>query len=129
MKKHFISLFDPVHLKWTISLFIIAFLLIIIAISAGITDNIPMIAMLLTGIIVLFFAVLHPWRKVANYGILAGVCSGILILEFLAIHFMASIHLEKYLSEGIAMSVAILICIPGIIAGIVGAIICSFRKE
>src|SRR5512140_1961483 len=117
MKKHFISLFDSSHLKWTISLFTIAVLLIITAILVGTTDNLPMIAVLLVGIIILFFAVLHPWGKASNYGILAGVCVGILLLEWLGIHILASMHLNKYLSEGIAMGVAFLICVPGILVG------------
>jgi hypothetical protein len=129
MKKHFISLFDSAHLKWTISLFTIAVLLIIISSLVGISDNLPMIAMLLTGIILLFFAVLHPWEKAVNYGILVGVCVGTLLLEWLGIHILASMHLDKYLSEGIAMGVAFLICVPGILVGIIGAIICAVRKK
>ena len=129
MKKHFISLFDSAHLKWTISLFTIAVLLIIISSLVGISDNLPMIAMLLTGIILLFFAVLHPWKKAVNYGILVGVCVGILLLEWLGITILAKMHLDKYLSEGIAMGVAFLICVPGILVGIIGAIICAVRKK
>jgi hypothetical protein len=129
MKKHFISLFDSAHLKWTISLFTIAVLLIIISSLVGISDNLPMIAMLLTGIIILFFSVLHPWGKAGNYGILAMVCIGILLLEWLGIHILASMHLDKYLREGIAMGVAFLICVPGILVGIIGAIICGVRKK
>jgi len=85
MKKHFISLFNTTHRKRTIYLFIVAALFIIISLLVGISDNLPMIAMLLTGIIFLFLAVLHPWRKTGNYGILIGVCVGILLLEFLGI--------------------------------------------
>jgi len=129
MKKHFISLFDSAHLKWTISLFTIAVLFIIISSLVGISDNLPMIAMLLTGIIILFFSVLHPWEKAVNYGILVGVCVGILLLEWLGIHILAAMHLNEYLSEGIAMGVAFLICVPGIIVGIIGAIICAVRKK
>ena len=60
MKKHFISIFDSSHLKWTISLFTIAVLFIIVSSLGGINDNLPVIAMLLIGIIILFFAVFHP---------------------------------------------------------------------
>jgi hypothetical protein len=88
-----------------------------------------MIAMLLTGIVLLFFAVLHPWGKAGNYGILAMLCIGILLLEWLGIHILAKMHLDKYLSEGIAMGVAFLICVPGILVGIIGAIICGVRKK
>jgi hypothetical protein len=129
MKKHFISLFDSAHLKWTISLFTIATLFIIISSLVGISDNLPMIAMLLTGIILLFFSVFHPWEKAYNYGILAMLCIGILLLEWLGISILAKMHLDKYLSEGIAMGVAFLICVPGILVGIIGAIICGVRKK
>jgi hypothetical protein len=129
MKKHFISLFDSEHLKWTIALFVGAVLFIIISSLVGINDNLPMIAMLLTGIILLFFAVLHPWNKAGNYGILVIICIGILLLGWLGIAILASMHLDKYLSEGIAMGVAFLICVPGILVGIIGAIICAVRKK
>jgi hypothetical protein len=129
MKKHFISLFDSVHLKWTISLFTIAVLFITISSLVGISDNLPMITVLLTGIIILFFSVIHPWEKAGNYGILAIVCIGILILEWLGIYILASMHLDEYLSEDIAMGVAFLICVPGILVGLIGAIICAVRKK
>jgi hypothetical protein len=38
-------------------------------------------------------------------------------------------HLNEYLSEDIAMGVAFLVCIPGIIVGLTGAIICAVRKK
>jgi hypothetical protein len=129
MKKHFVSLFNSAHLKWTIALFVSAALFIIISSLVGISDNLPMIALLLTGIILLFFAVLHPWEKAVNYGILVGLCVGILILEWLGISILAKMHLDKYLSEGIAMGVAFFICVPGILVGIIGAIICAVRKK
>lgn len=127
MKEHFISLFDNTHKKKTIYLFVIAAMFIIISLSVGISDNLPMIAMLLTGIIFLFFAVLHPWGKAGNYGILVGVCVGILLLEFLGITILSKMHKTEYINEGIAMGLAFFICIPGILVGIIGAIICSLR--
>ena len=129
MKKHFISLFDSEHLKWTIALFVIAALFIIISSLVGISDNLPMIAMLLTGIILLFFAVLHPWEKAGNYGILVMVCIGILFLEWLGITILAKMHKDEYISEGIAMGLAFFICVPGILVGIIGAIICAVKKK
>jgi hypothetical protein len=129
MKKHFISLFDTTHRKRTIYLFIIATLFIIISLLIGISDDLPMIAMLLTGIIFLFFAVLHPWGKAVNYGILIGVCVGILLLEFLGITILSKMHKTEYINEGIAMSLSFFICVPGILVGIIGAIICALRKK
>lgn len=88
-----------------------------------------MIAMLLSGIIILFFSVLHPWKKASNYAILAGVCIGILFLEWLGITILAKMNKDEYLSEGIAMGVAFLICVPGIFVGIIGTIICAAIKK
>jgi hypothetical protein len=129
MKNHLISLFTADHFRKTIILFVIAALFIIISSLVGISDNLPMIAMLLTGIILLFFAVLHPWDKASNYWFLVLVCVVILVLEGLAIFILAKMHLDKYISEGIAMGAAFLICLPGIIVGIIGGIICSVRKR
>lgn len=129
MKKHFISLFDTAHIKRTIFFFAIAVLLIIASQLVGITDNLPGIAMLLSGVILLFFAVLHPWRKWGNYAILIAICVGILVLEWLGIHILAKLNKTEYISEAIGMIVAFLICLPGILVGIIGAIICAVRKE
>ena len=114
MKNHFISLFAADNLRKTIIFFVVAALFIIISSLVGISDNLPMIAMLLTGIILLFFAVLHPWQKASNYWFLVLGCVLILIMEALAIFILSKMHLDKYLSEGIAMGVAFLICVPGI---------------
>jgi apolipoprotein N-acyltransferase len=129
MKNHFISLFAVDHRRETIILFVIAALFIIISSLVGISDNLPMIAMLLTGIILLFFTVLHPWERAGNYGILAGVCIGILLLEWFGIHILDRMQKTEYISEGIAMGVAFLFCLPGILVGIIGAIICAVRKK
>jgi hypothetical protein len=129
MKNHLISLFAADHFRKTIILFVIAALFIIISSLAGISDNLPMIAMLLTGIILLFFAALHTWDKASNYWFLVLLCVVILALEGLGIFILAKMHLDKYLSEGIAMGVAFLICLPGIIVGIIGGIICAVRKK
>jgi hypothetical protein len=129
MKKHFISLFDNTHIKRTIYLFVIAALLIVASLLIGINDNPPVIAMLFIGIIFLFFSVLHPWGKAINYGILTLVCFCILFLEWIGIHILVKIHKTEFISEGIAMSLALFICLPGILAGIIGSLICTFRKK
>lgn len=129
MKKHFISLFNSAHLKWTISLFTIAFLLIITASLVGISDNLPGIALLYGGIIFLFFAVLHPWKNPKNYWTLLLVCLLVLMLEWLGIIILDRLHKTEYINEGVAMGVAFLICMPGIVVGIIGAFICVVRKK
>jgi hypothetical protein len=129
MKKHFISLFDSAHLKWTISLFTIAALLIIAASFTGISDNLPGIALLYGGILFLFFSVLHPWKNPRNYWTLLILCLVILFLEWLGITILDRLNKTEYISEGIAMGVAFLICMPGIVVGIMGGFICTFRKS
>jgi hypothetical protein len=129
MKKHFISLFDSAHLKWTISLFAIAVLLIITASLVGVGDNPPGIALLYGGIIFLFFAVLHPWKNQKNYWTLLLICLVILMLEWLGINILDRLHKTEYISEAVAMGVAFLICMPGIVVGIIGAFICAVRKK
>jgi hypothetical protein len=88
-----------------------------------------MIAMLLTGIVFLYFSVLHPWEKAGNYGILTIVCIGILLLELLGITILSKMHKTEYINEGIAMGLAFFICVPGILVGIIGSIICAVRKK
>jgi hypothetical protein len=129
MKKHFISLFDPGHLKWTIYLFAIAVLLIITANLIGISDNPPGIALLYGGIVSLFFSVLHPWKDPKNYWTLLLVCILILLLEWLGITVLDRLNKTQYINEAIAMGVAFLICMPGILVGIAGAFICTVRKK
>jgi hypothetical protein len=111
------------------SLFSSSVILIIGSQIAGITDNLPGIAMLITGIMLLYFSVLHPWRKVENYAILIGVCVGILLLEWIGIQLLFRLKLTKYISEGAGMIIAFFICLPGIFSGLIGTIICAFRKK
>ena len=72
---------------------------------------------------------LHPWKKAAKYGILAGVCVGILLLEWLGITLFDITDKGEYINDSIAEGVAFFICIPGILVGIIGAIICAIRKK
>lgn len=129
MKKHFTILFDPTHRWLTISLLFASALLIIASQIIGTTDSLPGIAALMTGMICLFFALLHPWKKSTNYGILAGSSLGMILLTFLIIHILASLKMESYISEGVVMIFIGLICLPGIIAGIIGTIFWSIRSK
>lgn len=129
LKNHLVSLFDSSHIRMTIILVISGLLLITGSQITGTTDNLPGLTMLFTGVILLFFSVLHPWRKMQNYAILAGVCIGIIILVFLAIYILAALHLEKYISEGVVMITILLICLPGIVVSIIGILVCAGRKK
>lgn len=109
MKKHFISLFEPDKQKTTIILLVISALLISVSLIIGTGDNLPMIAMLLAGLILLYFGVLHPWEKASRFAILTAILIVILVIDFI----------WPFISEDIAMSVGFG-CLAGIIAGIIG---------
>lgn len=109
MKKHFISLFTPDRYRKTVILSVIAVLLISGSLMIGITDNLPMSATLLAGMIFLCFAVLHPWEKASHFAVLTAVCFVILTLDFI----------WPVINKGIAITVGFG-CSAGIITGIIG---------
>ena len=129
LKNHLVSLFDSSHIKMTIILVISGLLLITGSQITGTTDNLPGLIMLFTGVILLFFSVLHPWREIKNYAILAGLCVGIIVLVFLAIYILAALHMDKYISEGVVMITILLICLPGIVVSIIGILVCAGMKK
>ena len=133
MKTHFISLFNSAHRWWTISFFLASIILIIASLLIGINDNLPGFVMLFVGMIFLIFAMVHPWRDVVNYVILIGVCLGIILLMIVAIGFLKDIgkNIDKteHIGEAIIMGLFFFICVPGIVVGIIGAIISHFRNN
>ena len=129
MKKHLQSLFDPQHRLLTISFFLASALLIIASQIMGTTDNIPGILVLFCGVICLFFALLHPWRKSNYYAILAGVCFGLILLTFLIIYILMLLQKTEFINEGVVMILIGLICVPGIVTGIIGLIFWGFQKK
>jgi Na+-transporting NADH:ubiquinone oxidoreductase subunit NqrB len=129
MKKHLQLLFDQAHRWLTISFFLASVLQIVASQIMGTTDNIPALLVLLSGMICLFFALLHPWKKSNNYGILAGVSFGLILLTFLFIYILMLLKKTEYISEGVVMIFTGLICLPGIIAGIIGAMYWGSRKK
>lgn len=114
MKNHFITLFDASHIRKTMILFTIAFLLIIIALSIGTSDNIPVIAMLVAGIICLFFSVLHPWKKTIYFATVFAV--GGIILPLVWGNHMLGEALDFIIGG---------VCATGILVGLSGIIIRS----
>jgi len=129
LKKHLTSLIAPSNFRWTIILLVSSALLIIGSQIIGITDNLPGIAMLFTGTILLFFSLLHPWRQTINYIILAAVSLGITVLIFLGIFILSSLHLDKYISEAFVMITIFLFCLPGLVVGIIGILLCAKKKK
>jgi hypothetical protein len=109
MKKHILSLVEPGKRKKTLILLLIAFLFITVPFIIGTSDNLPMFLMLLSGFILFYFGILHPWEKASRFAILTAVFMVILVADFL----------WPFVNEAIAMSVG-LGCLAGIIAGIIG---------
>jgi hypothetical protein len=126
MIKHVLSLFDPAHRWWTMTFFLASIILIIASLLVGINDNLPGLSMLFIGMIFLIFTVVHPWRKSMDYGILGMVCGGIILLIVVGIGILMAIGKTECISEAIVMGLFFLICLPGIVVSILGAIICTF---
>jgi hypothetical protein len=126
MKSHFISLFDPSHRWITMSYFIASIILITLSQIIGTTDNIPGLLALFVGMILLFFAFVHPWRNRRNYIVMASLFSGFLVLLFLTMVVLAETgnakYIDQYLGEAAGIIITFLICIPGITVGILGNI-------
>lgn len=112
MKDHFITLFDASHIWKTGLLFTIALLLMVVALSIGISDNLPAIALLFCGMVFLLFSILHPWKKTIYYATMIAVCGIILPLIFG----------NQTLGEFTDIAVGS-ICAVGIFTGITGIII------
>ena len=109
MKNHFISLFEPGKRRKTFILLGIAIFCILVSLMVGTADNLPMIALLLAGLIVLYFAILHTWEKAAGFAILTAIFAVVLVLDFL----------WPFKSEAVAMITGF-VCLAGVIAGIIG---------
>jgi hypothetical protein len=122
MKNHFSSLFEPSHRQQTILYFIISVVLIVASEIAGLTDNLIGIAALLTGVCFLFYTLLHTWKRGRSYAIMAWIFAGIILLTLAVIYLLSILGYEQYLSRGVVMFIMFLICLPGIIVGILGAI-------
>ena len=71
----------------------------------------------------------HLWKKTSTYLILIVVCVGIILLEVLVITILDQMGKGEYINDNIAEGAIFIICIPGILVGITGAIICAVRKN
>ncbi len=129
MKKHLLSLFDPIHRKRTLLLFLVSAALIIASQVTGTVDHLPGILLLMAGMVCLFYTVVHPWKTPKPYATLIGVCIGLIILTFGCIYLLAALKLERFISEGLVMGLIGLFCLPGIVAGIGGVIYFAYQQR
>ena len=130
MKNHFFSRFDAEYLKKTVIYFLIAVSLIAISLIVGISDNFLTIAMLLSGIVLFLYAVLHPWEKAIYYFILFVISVILLILLFkvgigILVKIESKLQIPNRWAESMAWTIGG-VCFAGLIAGIIGAL--RFRK-
>ena len=130
MKNHFLSRFDADNLRKTGIYFIIAVSLIAISLIVGISDNFLTIAMLLSGIVLFLYAVLHPWEKAIYYFILLVISVILLILLFkvgigILVKIESKLQIPNRWAESMAWNIGG-VCFAGFIAGIIGAL--RFRK-
>ena len=122
MKHHILSWFDVYRSRNIIILLFIAFALIAISLLVGVTDNIPMILVLFTGIVIIFYTLLSPWKKTEYYAVMCGISGLLIIFLFLAgINILVKMQLPGGMAEGIAMGSGFVFA-AGIVAGIIGAL-------
>jgi len=69
------------------------------------------------------------WNRTSTYLFLIGVCVAILLIEWLVISILDAMHMGEYVNDDIAEGVIFFVCIPGILVGIIGAIIITVRKK
>lgn len=139
MKKHFNSLIDNQHLKWTVSLLFVSVVLIIAGSLVGISDNFPGISMVFFGVVLLFISVVHPWRKPFKFMVLAGICSGAIAVLLIGVYIYASIFLKQgspnatnssgEFIEGFVVLSVFFVLVPGIVAGLSGAALRAIQNK
>jgi hypothetical protein len=126
MKKQFLSRFDAHVIRKAMILLAIAVLLITISLLVGVSDNIPMIIVQFTGIVLFFYALLSPWGKVKYYAFLSVIFVVIFIfLLFAGIDILVKMESAGKLwvhgAEDIAMPFGF-VCVAGFLAGMIGVI-------
>jgi hypothetical protein len=123
LKQHFNSLFKLPHRTLTLRYLVMSVVLILASQIAGIKDNLLGITAMVTGVCFLFYALVHPWKGGRNYAIMAWICAGIIALTFAVVCSLSWLGFDKYLNGSVIMYIIFLICLPGIIVGILGAVL------
>jgi hypothetical protein len=123
MKNHFNTLFNPSHRWWTISFFFVSLLMIFSSFRIGISGNLPSNVLLFFGITLFFVSVVHPWQNWKNYVIMVGLFAGTALLLWMMFYLtdnqgQSQIDLEKWIA-----SISYFVCLPGVVVGILGALL------
>lgn len=130
---------DKSNLKLTLIFLSLSIILIIAAFIVGIADNPPGAVLLYAGTFALILTIAHRWREVKKFTILT-VASIIGIPIFVVLHNLLEVLGEKsaditlfyYLLTGlsvISFMVALIVCPAGLIIGIIGIVVLTFRKR
>lgn len=69
------------------------------------------------------------WRKPVTYLVLIGICLSIIFLELIGVTILDKMNKAEYINDNITEGIIFFICIPGILTGTIGAIVCAFRKK
>lgn len=123
MRKHFFALFDAAHRKLTMRLALISLMLNIGSIFVITTNYTIGIMLLISGLTCFLAALVHPWERGKYYAIMAGMSIVMIMVIFGLIRFLATTGYEQSISKNLLMWITGLICIPGIIVGVIGSII------
>jgi hypothetical protein len=125
--------------KVTFTFLAISIILLVIAFIIGISDNPPGLLLCFIGVVALILVFVHRWRKAKNYLILF-VASIIGFAVFAVLHNVMY-GLEKLAMDIIVLSqllrfldvlfflLAIMVCPPGILVGVVGSIVFYFKNK
>lgn len=99
---------------------------VILALIIGIDDNPPGIVLCFAGMAAIVFAFVHHWNKSKNYVILL-VSSIIGFVVFAVLHnVLEAVGME--IIGAVFFIIAILICPPALLIGLIGALVKSGRK-
>lgn len=128
----------PSNRKRTFILFGICVALAVAATAVGVADNLPGILLAFASVSAFVVAFVHPWRapkyflRLIYASVLGFIVSGILhnVLYGVAGKVGASGAAHNLLSGAgvVFFLVAVLLCPPGLLVGVVGAIVMSIRK-
>ena len=120
MKEHLRSLFDYKHRCRTLVFFLAGVTLIIGSLLAETLESLPGKALLAGGMVFLFLALLHPWKKMKRYAFVAWISLGLLLLTLLSVDILSGTDKAEFLREAVIMGFIFVICVPGVIAGVIG---------
>ena len=127
------------NLKVTFLFLAISIISLVIAFIIGIADNPPGLLLCFIGIIALMLVFVHRWRKAKNFLIL--FVASLIGFPVFAILHNVMYGLAKMADDIIILSqllsfldvmfflIAIMVCPPGILVGVVGSIVFYFKNK